>query len=126
MVWVVCFFFQAEDGIRYLVRDRGLGDGYKRQVDDGVHQAVVHRDHDPAARDDGHGLGAGHLGDLTGPRAGAVEHEGAVDADVLAALLVAADDGGHAVAVAPDLRHPVIGEHAVSYTQLTPPTRALG
>ena len=27
-----CFFFQAEDGIRYLVRSRGLGDVYKRQV----------------------------------------------------------------------------------------------
>ena len=28
----VFFFFQAEDGIRYLVRSRGLGDVYKRQV----------------------------------------------------------------------------------------------
>ena len=28
----VLFFFQAEDGIRYLVRSRGLGDVYKRQV----------------------------------------------------------------------------------------------
>ena len=27
-----CFFFQAEDGIRDLVRSRGLGDVYKRQV----------------------------------------------------------------------------------------------
>ena len=26
------FFFQAEDGIRYLVRSRGLGDVYKRQA----------------------------------------------------------------------------------------------
>ena len=35
LVWcVICsvFFFQAEDGIRYLVRSRGLGDVYKRQV----------------------------------------------------------------------------------------------
>ena len=36
-VWVmywfcVLFFFQAEDGIRDLVRSRGLGDVYKRQV----------------------------------------------------------------------------------------------
>ena len=34
-VCVVCvcvFFFQAEDGIRDLVRSRGLGDVYKRQV----------------------------------------------------------------------------------------------
>ena len=30
------FFFQAEDGIRDLVRSRGLGDVYKRQVDDFV------------------------------------------------------------------------------------------
>ena len=29
---VVLFFFQAEDGIRDLVRSRGLGDVYKRQV----------------------------------------------------------------------------------------------
>jgi len=26
------FFFQAEDGIRDLVRSRGLGDVYKRQL----------------------------------------------------------------------------------------------
>ena len=26
------FFFQAEDGIRDLVRSRGLGDVYKRQM----------------------------------------------------------------------------------------------
>ena len=31
IVWFV-FFFQAEDGIRDLVRSRGLGDVYKRQV----------------------------------------------------------------------------------------------
>ena len=30
------FFFQAEDGIRDLVRSRGLGDVYKRQVDLGL------------------------------------------------------------------------------------------
>ena len=28
----MCFFVQAEDGIRYLVRSRGLGDVYKRQL----------------------------------------------------------------------------------------------
>ena len=32
MIKYGCFFFQAEDGIRYLVRSRGLGDVYKRQV----------------------------------------------------------------------------------------------
>ena len=33
--FVFCFlcFFQAEDGIRDLVRSRGLGDVYKRQVE---------------------------------------------------------------------------------------------
>ena len=31
---LVCFFFQAEDGIRDLVRSRGLGDVYKRQDPD--------------------------------------------------------------------------------------------
>ena len=29
---VCCLFFQAEDGIRDLVRSRGLADVYKRQV----------------------------------------------------------------------------------------------
>ena len=28
---LIVFFFQAEDGIRDLVRSRGLGDVYKRQ-----------------------------------------------------------------------------------------------
>ena len=28
----IVFFFQAEDGIRDLVRSRGLGDVYKRQI----------------------------------------------------------------------------------------------
>ena len=32
VLMLVCFFFQAEDGIRDLVRSRGLGDVYKRQA----------------------------------------------------------------------------------------------
>ena len=32
MFFMVFFFFQAEDGIRDLVRSRGLGDVYKRQL----------------------------------------------------------------------------------------------
>ena len=32
MLFLVVFFFQAEDGIRDLVRSRGLGDVYKRQM----------------------------------------------------------------------------------------------
>ena len=31
MMYSTCFFVQAEDGIRDLVRSRGLGDVYKRQ-----------------------------------------------------------------------------------------------
>ena len=31
-MFICCFFFQAEDGIRDLVRSRGLGDVYKRQA----------------------------------------------------------------------------------------------
>ena len=31
-VLLLCFFFEAEYGIRDLVRSRGLGDVYKRQV----------------------------------------------------------------------------------------------
>ena len=48
------FFFQAEDGIRDLVRSRGLGDVYKRQVEmqdliDGIVQQVA------IVADDDHG-----------------------------------------------------------------------
>ena len=32
VIYNVFFFFQAEDGIRDLVRSRGLGDVYKRQI----------------------------------------------------------------------------------------------
>ena len=35
------FFFQAEDGIRDLVRSRGLGDVYKRQDIEGAKQVVT-------------------------------------------------------------------------------------
>ena len=42
---VICvFFFQAEDGIRDLVRSRGLGDVYKRQV---VHRGAGELGIDP-------------------------------------------------------------------------------
>ena len=34
IICVVLVFFQAEDGIRDLVRSRGLGDVYKRQLFD--------------------------------------------------------------------------------------------
>ena len=35
------FFFQAEDGIRDLVRSRGLGDVYKRQVGVGLLKTAI-------------------------------------------------------------------------------------
>ena len=35
------FFFQAEDGIRDLVRSRGLGDVYKRQGQDPAHLLIA-------------------------------------------------------------------------------------
>ena len=39
----VCFFFfQAEDGIRDLVRSRGLGDVYKRQLEGLPLQLTLH------------------------------------------------------------------------------------
>ena len=39
--FVFIFFFQAEDGIRDLVRSRGLGDVYKRQVLNTSHENRV-------------------------------------------------------------------------------------
>ena len=44
------FFFQAEDGIRDLVRSRGLGDVYKRQVSLGGLVPVLHEAAHRAAR----------------------------------------------------------------------------
>mgnify|MGYP007112111731 CR=1 FL=1 len=40
LVWFCIFFFQAEDGIRDLVRSRGLGDVYKRQSQAGGMSAL--------------------------------------------------------------------------------------
>ena len=37
------FFFQAEDGIRDLVRSRGLGDVYKRQTKEAAARLHMHR-----------------------------------------------------------------------------------
>ena len=51
------FFFQAEDGIRDLVRSRGLGDVYKRQLPIIAIDPADARDHDDAiwAEPDGEG-----------------------------------------------------------------------
>ena len=70
------FFFQAEDGIRDLVRSRGLGDVYKRQ---GLGQIfpVVERTADADRMADGmhiiHVTVAGTTVDLVGPEPGAHE-----------------------------------------------------
>ena len=45
------FFFQAEDGIRDLVRSRGLGDVYKRQVGAEVRAAFLETTVGCSARD---------------------------------------------------------------------------
>ena len=44
------FFFQAEDGIRDLVRSRGLGDVYKRQLDKPVHLHRIRLQESPQRR----------------------------------------------------------------------------
>ena len=51
------FFFQAEDGIRYLVRSRGLGDVYKRQGETHDQDSAFHPDRVPLRR--GTGIRAG-------------------------------------------------------------------
>ena len=54
---VIVFVFQAEDGIRDLVRSRGLGDVYKRQ-DRHLAVLVVHRAANLRERADRVGRGA--------------------------------------------------------------------
>ena len=46
-VYMCGFFFQAEDGIRDLVRSRGLGDVYKRQVTHLVRCSICSEYFDP-------------------------------------------------------------------------------
>ena len=48
-----CFLLQAEDGIRDLVRSRGLGDVYKRQHDALLPLQLVDRVGPAAGRDEG-------------------------------------------------------------------------
>ena len=56
------FFFQAEDGIRDLVRSRGLGDVYKRQA---IEHAAVETERNLPAQC---ARGEAHLPTLTGCR----------------------------------------------------------
>ena len=71
---VSCFFFQAEDGIRDLVRSRGLGDVYKRQprvqllAELQLEEAPRRRDHrEVPERARGHGIQAVSYTHLTLP-----------------------------------------------------------
>ena len=53
-MFILCvFFFQAEDGIRDLVRSRGLGDVYKRQLTSICAGDHFHALFAPAFDDDG-------------------------------------------------------------------------
>ena len=56
------FFFQAEDGIRDLVRSRGLGDVYKRQAE--TASRTPHPGHGPRVA--GGALGCGDASDDPG------------------------------------------------------------
>ena len=63
IVFFCCVFCQAEDGIRYLVRSRGLGDVYKRQVE--VKCSGISPDrHRISVADTGEGLTPEKLGQL--------------------------------------------------------------
>ena len=57
------FFFQAEDGIRDLVRSRGLGDVYKRQLRDQTHEHDQPDQRHDVDRVAGQREGAGHADD---------------------------------------------------------------
>mgnify|MGYP003378558536 CR=1 FL=1 len=81
-----CFFFQAEDGIRDLVRSRGLGDVYKRQ-------GIVHP-HLTGECQFLHPLGS--EGDLVAP---VVPHPVAVQQVVVVETLSAVGDGADEVLV---------------------------
>ena len=56
------FFFQAEDGIRDLVRSRGLGDVYKRQL--AAHAAELRGEHQ---------VELAHIGPVAGTADGAFD-----------------------------------------------------
>ena len=58
---LVClfFFFQAEDGIRDLVRSRGLGDVYKRQAEFDPRGCRAPADPTPVDEEQGQGEEAG-------------------------------------------------------------------
>ena len=112
-VCFVFFFFQAEDGIRDLVRSRGLGDVYKRQP-------LITRYSSLLEPDQHHRTPAGGL---AGVQVRFDDHvHGAVHNEVPVRVVVLVAVGVEHIAVA--VQH---GEdEAVSYTHLTLPTGDLG
>ena len=66
--FIFIFFFQAEDGIRDLVRSRGLGDVYKRQAFlDGLTPAEMLEDGGLDQAFDGQAQGERHFGNGAAP-----------------------------------------------------------
>ena len=57
---LMCFFFQAEDGIRGAQESRGLGDVYKRQVVFRIGERT--RSHDPGQPGNASGADLRHTG----------------------------------------------------------------
>src|SRR6202012_3222406 len=75
-----------------------------------VDQAMVHGDHDSAAREHADALDAGHVGHLPRPRAGGVHGHARVDVGLLAGARVAHPGAGNLVAVTMDGGDGVVGK----------------
>ena len=66
VLWLLIFFFQAEDGIRDAQESRGLGDVYKRQeLYDGAGREFEHLAHREHAGAELHGHFDLHVQDLS-------------------------------------------------------------
>ena len=100
----------ADDAHRVIGHQDVAVGGPDAPVEDRVAEAVVHGDHDARSGDDIDAVALGHRGNLSRPRAAAVEDEAALDAQVFARPLVAYDDCGDAIAVAFDGGHAVVGQ----------------
>ena len=84
------FFFQAEDGIRDLVRSRGLGDVYKRQNQPSVEIHIIQGERPMAA--DNRTLGRFHLDGIPPAPRGMPQIEVTFDIDANGILHVGAKD----------------------------------
>ena len=99
--------------------------GHLTAVDHRVHQPVVHRDHDPPARQHVDPLDPGHLRDPPGPCAGGADRDPRLDVDLLAGEVVAQARAAHVVALAMDRDRLVVRQHprAVLLRALAPAPR---